>query len=134
MGLPKKYNRHSFFTIPFLMLFVNCCYIHFLVSIFNLSFEFRSEFCRILNSDGNYCQSHQNHVPMFCFLYFCRQELLYLDLRSDTRICGSLAESYCNHTHGIQHVITCVSANTSHPNKNTIIIAICIAQSWLISN
>ena len=38
--------------------------------IWNLSVKFLSEFCRILNSVGNYWQSDQNHVPMFCFFYF----------------------------------------------------------------
>jgi hypothetical protein len=34
------------------------------------SFKFWSEFCRILNSVGNYCQSDQNNVLMFCFCLF----------------------------------------------------------------
>ena len=36
------------------------------------------------------------------FYFFLRQELMYLDLRCDTRMCGSQSESYCNHTNGIQ--------------------------------
>jgi hypothetical protein len=62
------------------------------------------------------------------FYIFCRPEPMNLDLRCDTRICGSQAESFRNHTNGIQHVITCRSASASRPMKNTIIIAICITQ------
>jgi len=86
-----------------------------------------SEFCRKLLS----ITSEPRSNVLFIFI-FCRQELMHLDLRCDTRICGSQAESYHNHTNGMQHVITCTSANASRPMKNTIIIAICIAQSWPI--
>ena len=73
-----------------------------------LSVKFRSEFCRILNSVGNYCQSDQNQVPMFCFfLIFTRPEPINLDQRCDTRMCRSKSELFCNHTNGILEISSC---------------------------
>ena len=80
-----------------------------------LSFKFRSEFHRILNSVGNYFQSEQNHVPLFWFfLIFTRPEPLNLDWKCDTRICRSKSDFFRNHTNGIQDIQHGASLQISH--------------------